>query len=198
MRNRIEICGNIASGKTTLLNQINKELGVTAVYEDFKSNPFWEDFYTSPGEFVFETEITFTLQHYHAIKTQLKREIFACDFSMFLDLAYAKIGLSDNKLEIYDKLFNELLLEINPPKFLIVLNCNTKDVLKRIVKRGRKEEKEIDGYFISSLDRSIDRVTSNNLDVNIININSSRYNYLENKEDLNYVINKVMKSINND
>ena len=65
---RIEICGGIASGKTSLAKLLEEHTIGTVIYEDFKVNPFWEAFYNNPGEYIFETELTFTLQHYHEIK----------------------------------------------------------------------------------------------------------------------------------
>ena len=59
---RIEICGGIASGKTTLAS-LMKKLKVEVLFEDFKTNPFWKAFYVYPGKYIFETEIN----------TQLKR-----------------------------------------------------------------------------------------------------------------------------
>ena len=51
---RIEICGGIASGKTTFAVLLNS-LGYDPVYENFQSNPFWEAFYTVPEKYNFET-----------------------------------------------------------------------------------------------------------------------------------------------
>lgn len=65
---RIEICGGIASGKTTLAKLLEENGIGKAIYENFEKNPFWEAFYKNPSKYAFETEIAFTLQHYHEIK----------------------------------------------------------------------------------------------------------------------------------
>lgn len=94
---RIEICGGIAAGKTTLA-QLLSQLGIVGVLEDFQSNPFWKPFYADPAGTAFETEISFLLQHYHEIKAAAKRgATFVCDFSLLLDLAYAHVTLSGGK-----------------------------------------------------------------------------------------------------
>ena len=56
--NRVEICGNIASGKTTLCQGLIGK-GKNAVFEDFQKNPFFKDFYDDPVAYSFETETSF-------------------------------------------------------------------------------------------------------------------------------------------
>ena len=68
---RIEICGGIASGKTTLANLLARS-NIDPILEDFQTNLFWRAFYADPAGTAFETEITFLLQHYHQIKTARK------------------------------------------------------------------------------------------------------------------------------
>ena len=122
---RIEICGGIASGKTTLAKLLS-ETGVESVLEDFSKNPFWELFYLNPGKYIFETEVTFTLQHYHEIKNaQEKYSRFICDFSSIIDLAYAKIGLEGNKLNIFESIYEEVISDIGQPYLIIYLRCSS-------------------------------------------------------------------------
>ena len=42
IKNRIEICGGIASGKTSLANILEKNGFGLGVYEEFSKNPFWK------------------------------------------------------------------------------------------------------------------------------------------------------------
>lgn len=67
----IEVCGGIASGKTTFAS-LMKNIGLNPVFEDFKKSPFWEAFYRNPGKYIFETEVSFILSHYHQIKKTLE------------------------------------------------------------------------------------------------------------------------------
>ena len=63
MKDRIEIWGAIASGKTTLTQAFSK-FGYSADLEDFTRISMLDDFYADPLSVSFETEISFTLQHY--------------------------------------------------------------------------------------------------------------------------------------
>ena len=55
---RIEICGGIASGKTSLANSL-KKYGFYAVHEQLGNITFLDEFYSNPELFKFETEISF-------------------------------------------------------------------------------------------------------------------------------------------
>ena len=72
----------MACGETTLVGLFENEKAIT-LFEDFKANPFWEQFYVDPERFAFETEITFLLQHYSQIKAASgSKEAIVCDFSL--------------------------------------------------------------------------------------------------------------------
>ena len=78
---RIEICGGIASGKTTFAALVSR-IGYESISESFVTNPFWDAFYSEPGSYIFETEITFALQQYHQVKKQLgAAKPIVCDYS---------------------------------------------------------------------------------------------------------------------
>ncbi len=193
--NRIEICGGIASGKTTLATLLEEHKIGTTVYENFKSNPFWEAFYNNPGEYIFETEITFTLQHYHDIKKQVTNTPLICDYSLLLDYAYADIGLSDNKYKIYKSILDEIYKDISFPKLIIYLKCSSKEELARIKHRNRDIETDISIDFLESLNNSLlNRV--NEQKIKILTIDSEKYNFDSNQKDKEYVLSLIRKYLN--
>lgn len=152
---RCEIIGNIASGKTTLVNLIGHP--VKGVLEDFQENPFWKSFYQAPELYSFETELTFTLQHYHQIKNNLRNgHTFICDFSLYLDRAYADVTLNPQRKKIYLDVLNELIQEIGLPDILIYIKCSENTLLERIQTRGRKNEKDITFSYLRAMTLSIE------------------------------------------
>lgn len=151
---RIEIAGNIASGKTTATKILNK-LGFHCIYEDFKAVPFWRKYYENPNAYSYETEISFLIQHYHQIKVANTNNILVCDYSFLNDLAYAKLGLSDKRQDIFGMFLDDVLLEIGEPIFTIKLTTPI-DVLKnRIIERKREVESNITEGFLQNLENKI-------------------------------------------
>lgn len=45
---RIEICGGIGAGKTTVANVLSARLTCPLVSETYRSTPFWEPFFKNP------------------------------------------------------------------------------------------------------------------------------------------------------
>lgn len=192
---RVEIIGNIASGKTTLANVLGEHL--TSIYENFQENPFWESFYCEPEANSFETEITFTLQHYHQIKRELaKRIIFTCDFSLTLDKTYADVTLSGRRHEIYQQLLRELVDEVGPPDILVYLVCSEELLLERIRLRERESEKSITIDYLKALSTHIDQ-NIQEVDglTRIINIDSAALNFTLEGSERNSVEQMILAEV---
>lgn len=167
------------------------------LYENFQQNPFWESFYGNPDRYIFETEITFTLQHYHSIKQISNTENTpVCDYSLLQDIAYANIGLDGNKLEIYHLIVQELLLEINKPSHLIHLKCSSKEELKRIRNRARSVEQNININFLNSLKDALLTILKQEKKIKILEIDSEKYNFLNNQEHKNIVLEEILNFLN--
>ena len=184
MTNRFEICGSIASGKTTL-TKVFTNINSNVIFEDFSKISMLDDFYTNPSAFSFETEISFTLQHYYQIKNALEiKEKSVCDFSSVDDYAFALVTLNDEEMNIYDQIFSYILKRIGKPKKLIKLSASTDELLHRIYRRGRKNESGIDGDYLiefeNSLEKAINQFYS---DVPLITINTEDISFLDYDND---------------
>jgi deoxyadenosine/deoxycytidine kinase len=181
--NRIEICGGIASGKTTFAALLT-QIGYEVIYESFATNPFWSAFYTNPSKFAFETEISFTLQHYHQIKIQTESaKIVACDYSFLLDLAYAEMGLQGSQFATFRTVYEEIQKELPPPALVIHLQCDPVIELARIRARGREVEKSITVDFLRTLNDAVSvQIDKGRGHVPILTIDSARNNFVDNED----------------
>lgn len=173
----VQICGGIAAGKTTLASLLANQS--TPIYEDFKKSPFWQAFYTNPGNYIFETEISFILLHYHQIKKAKERNItnLICDFSFLLDLAYAKIGLFGSQLKAFECVLNEIQNELPHPDLFIYLECDSETQLKRIKGRKRTEESFINVEFLQSLNDALRSEVDKFDKAKVITINSAEKDF---------------------
>ncbi len=155
--NYIEICGVIASGKSTIAALLH-EIGITPVLEKFEINPFLQQFYEKPEDHALETEISFLLQHYTHIKSAKKENNpFACDFSLLLDLVFSDVTLTDKEQKVFLAVYNEVSSQVSNPDVLIHLKCDPAILLKRIQKRGRKIEKTITIDYLQQLEEALSK-----------------------------------------
>ncbi len=154
----LEICGGIASGKTTLANLVSR-IGIAPILEDFQSNPFWKAFYADPSGNAFEAEVTFLLQHYHDIKSAAPRAApVAFDFSPYLDLAYSRVTLPERRRGVFDAVYREVRSELGPPSLLIHLKCEPLIELERIRRRGRSAESSISVAYLKEISSQLDEL----------------------------------------
>src|SRR6267154_1550314 len=158
--NRIEICGGIASGKTTLA-RVMRRAGHHAVFENFRLNPFIKNFYSNPELYSFETEISFLLQHYSQIKSEtLRKANFICDYSLCLDSSYAHVTLSPSHLQIFKALHATVSGELGPPTLLVHLRCSSRTELERIRRRRRTMENAISIQYLDGINYALDEHVS--------------------------------------
>ena len=193
---RIEICGGIASGKTTLASLLSTK-GHYGIYESFTNNPFWSAFYTDPVKYAFETEIAFTLQHYHQLKSHPETNTpVVCDYSFLLDIAYAEMGLKGSQLEAFKAVYAEIQKELPPPALVIHLQCDPDVELARIRARAREVEKNITVDFLRSLNEAvlvqIDRARGH---VPILAIDSARNNFVDDEDVKRRVLQMVADAL---
>lgn len=152
---RVEVCGGIASGKTTLA-LLAPIVGLDPVLEDFAANPFWKQFYGKPQLYSFETEVTFLMQHYSALKSALRsQKNFICDFSLVLDRAYVDVTLEGRQRTTFLTLIDQVYDEVGWPTHLIHLKCDAEVELERVVHRARKGEARVSLEYLRSLNEAV-------------------------------------------
>lgn len=192
MNKRIEICGGIAAGKTSLAQVLEKE-GFLAIYERFEDNPFLRKFYMdSEEDNVFETEMVFALLHYNRIR-RIEGENVVCDYSLLQDYCYAVNNLKKEEIGMFDNLYSYIIKRILPANLIIYLKCNVDCLLQRIKERNRKMEQNISKEYLQSNIDTIEKyLYSQN---NILIIESDKYNFI--KEDKDIVVEMVKKYYNN-
>lgn len=192
----IEICGGIAYGETTLAH-ILRRLSIKPVLEDFQANPFYSAFYEDPAAYAFETEVTFSLQHYHGMK-QARRsgEGFGTDFSPYLDLAYSTVTLQGEQLATYSRIYGLIRDEVEHPTLLIHLECEPQVALERVRRRGRSAELGIQLSYLQELDSALrEVVTSARKSTHVLSIDSRQLDFANNDEDRNTAVEMVRSTI---
>lgn len=147
---RIEICGGIASGKTTLTKLLEKN-GYTAIYERFEDNPFLKDFYRDAKyDNAFETEMVFTLLHYNQLRLKELDSLVVSDYSLLQDLSYGMVNLSKEELLVYQNIYAFLSSKLSSVNLIIYLTCSIDCLLKRIRERDRDMELTIGQEYLQN------------------------------------------------
>jgi deoxyadenosine/deoxycytidine kinase len=193
---RIEMCGGIASGKTTLATVLQRS-GFAATFENFEANPFWKVFYEDPVWHAFETELSFLIQHYHLMKIAQNRQgLFVCDFSLHQDRAYAAVTLEGRKLDAFAVVWDEIQRSLFPPALIIHLECQADVELERIRNRGRDEEKLITYEYLDTLNKRIEEeICGIKNDVAVLSVRSDEENLLSDERVKEVLVERVRDAL---
>lgn len=194
---RIEICGGIASGKTTFAALFESHADL--LFEDFATTPFWKPFYETPGFFNFEAEVSFLLHHYHQVKKKgLEHNgtrIVVCDFSYRLDRAYSGVSLSHEEFEAFEAVYNRVLADSANPQLLIHLRCSPETQLRRINARARSVESKITLEFLGSLNAAVDREIKIADSIPVVSVDSENQDFANDAEVRNGLCQQTLRRV---
>jgi len=154
---RIEICGGIASGKTTLATEIAAVGNIELVLEKFEEVPFWKKFYENPEVYVFSKNISFQLFHADCVReASASRNGAVCDFAFLQDMSYGAIPPSrKEEVPILRRLHRYLAKSFSQPAAIVHLSCPTLVQIERIRLRGRAAERSIGEDYLNDLNAAI-------------------------------------------
>ena len=191
---RIEICGGIASGKTTLARLLARA-GFSAVCEAFSRNPFLEEFYKYPERYAFETEVCFVAQHLHQIKRAARpnRALIVCDYAATLDLSFADVTLPRKACLAYERLVRESQRQIGRPLGMVFLTCPVDEQLARIRRRRRHFEARIRADYLLRLDAALRRrLAARDGQPPILEIDSDSRDFAHSATERSRTVNQVL------
>ena len=195
---RLEIAGGIASGKTTLA-RILKRAGATCLLEDFRRNPFVRAFYQTPKVFAFETEVSFVLQHFHALKMHRTPDtIVVLDHSFFLDEAYADVTLLSTERRAFQAIVNEIRYQTGDNALVVHLECPASVALERLRARKRTMEQGIRKAYLERLNAALDRRLSKLSAQRIFRIDSGRLDYAHDEATRRAICGALMRWLGKD
>ncbi len=154
---RIEFCGGIGCGKTTLAQRLAGALSFQLIRENYNDVPYWKDFCRDYVTYEFEKNVGFLLAYGNLLRSARSGDrIF--DFSFAQALAFVTIS-NDRKAEYpLRTIVDHLLDREGRPDIIIRVTCEGTEQIKRIKCRGRDTEKGIDVAYLEKLDAGLDKV----------------------------------------
>ncbi len=153
------VAGNIATGKTSLTEQLGKHLGWLTAFESVIDNPYLADFYADMGSWAFHLQVFFlghrAEQHLSLARADrsaiIDRSIYE-DAEIFARAAVQLKTLSERDFETYRRLFDLVVAGLPAPDLLIHLRAPVPVLLERIQARGRDMESGISAEYLSLLE----------------------------------------------
>ena len=196
----IAIEGPIGVGKTSLSKLIAEKLGARLVLEEFEENPFLSEFYKDSERYAFQTQLFFLLSRYKQQLEFQQIDIFTksivSDYMFMKHRIFASLNLSEKEMNLYDNV--ALILEKNMinPDLIIFLQSDTDRLMKNIKNRCRNYESNMDWNYIDALNQIYNEFFFRYDKSPLLIINTNDIDFVNDKNDLNEILNIIQKPIN--
>ena len=157
----IAIEGPIGVGKTTLANKIAKTFNYDAFLEQPAENPFLKNFYKNPSQSALATQLFFLFQRMQQIQDLKQRSLFenvrVADFLIEKDRLFAEVNLSNEEMDLYNKVYEHITIDAPNPDLVIYLQAPIEILKERILKRGNINEQFLTLDYLERLNDAYSR-----------------------------------------
>ena len=197
----IAIEGPIGVGKTSLAKMIAEKLNARKVFEDFKSNPFLEEFYEDPDSNALQTQIWFLLQRYQQQQKKIRQlDAFQkgviTDYMFEKDRLFAEFTLrSQAEFELYSNVADILEKDIIKPDMVVYLQADTSRLMKNIKQRGRNFEKGVTTEYINQVNEKYQEFFVNYDERPLLVINANNIDFVNNSDDFENLLEVIKEGV---
>jgi deoxyadenosine/deoxycytidine kinase len=205
----ISVVGNIGVGKSTLTKLISERMKFKLFEEDAENSiliKFYEDIENNvkPSEYAFLLQKFFMFSRaasHMDIQASgadcVQERIIHEDREVFAVHLNKKGFISDEKFEEYTKNFEICSKDLETPELLIYLKAPTSILRERIRERGRDSEKQLldeSNPYLEELEVLYGKMIGN-FSSKILVINSEEYDFCDNLEDQEQVLELIKESL---
>ena len=196
----IAVEGSIGVGKTSLSKILAAKLQCKLILEEFEDNPFLSEFYKDSERYAFQTQLFFLLSRYKQQLDYQQIDIFTksivSDYMFMKDRIFASLNLSEKEMNLYDNVALILEKNIINPDLIIFLQSDTDRLMKNIKNRGRNYESNMDWNYIDALNQIYNEFFFRYDKSPLLIINTNDIDFVNDKNDLNEILNIIQKPIN--
>lgn len=197
MQHRIvSIEGNIGAGKTTLASLIAKSTGRKLILEQFEQNPFLANFYASPEQYAFPTELFFLAERYEQWRKMPDGPIIA-DYSLAKSLYFAEVTLKGAELDVFNRIYYSLTELVPKPDLTMYLYRSTQQLNEHIKQRGREYEQAIPDEYLEQIQLNYVKHLEKLANQPIVLIDARNRDFMGNSDDFKWVLQTLQSSFPN-
>ncbi|NPC94910.1 deoxynucleoside kinase [Bacillus sp. WMMC1349] len=200
----IAVEGPIGAGKTTLASMLSERLHLSLVKEIVEENPFLDKFYENQHEWSFQLEMFFLCNRYKQLEDLENKFLYMntpviSDYHIYKNLIFAEQTLTGKKLKKYKKIYTLLTEDLPLPNLMIYIQASVPTLLKRIKKRGRPFEQQMDKQYleqlIASYHTAIQQIKAKNPSLPIIEINGDQDDFVMSEAVFNRIVDQVKEYV---
>lgn len=199
---QIAISGNIGAGKTELTRLLSKHYGYRAIHGQAEENPYLNSFTEDMRRWSFNMMVYSLYANIKQLsELQASGESFIRDRSLYDDACVfapnlQSMGLMTTRdLNTYTKLFEMTYSLLPKPDLLIYLRGDVPSLIRHIQKRGRDLENSIRLDYLTNLNNRYE-TWAENYEGKMLVVDIDEYDFVEDREDLGMIINRIDAEFN--
>lgn len=195
--NAIIVDGPVGVGKTSLMDILVDEFGLTPFIEPVSDNPLLDRFYHNRKRYSFPLQIFFLNKRFAMLKEATSCDKAIMDRSIYGDVIFARLlnqggDMENEEYALYKELLANMLEHVKPPKLMIYLETSVDSVIKKIIKRGRDYEQIVEREYWENLNNEYQDYFSHYNISPLLKIKVEDLDFVNNEKDREYVI-KLIK-----
>ncbi len=194
--------GVIGAGKTSLARLLQPDFQAQLLLEVFEENPFLNDFYTDRARYAFQTQIFFLLSRYHQQRESVDQIIsqgqaLIGDYTFEKDGLFARVNLSGDELETYNRVHEALAEKIIKPDLIVYLRASIVTLMQRVALRDRPYERQMEESYMDQLNKAYDDYFLNQTAhiSPVLIIDTNQMDFVRRSEDLQWVENRIRQTL---
>jgi deoxyguanosine kinase len=200
----IAVEGPIGVGKTSLSKAIADTQQFHQLKEIVDENPFLNKFYDNIEEWSFQTEMFFLCNRYKQLsdtKTEIliEQKPVVADYHIFKNLIFAKRTLGPAEYVKYEEIYKILTKDMPVPNVIVYLHASLDTLMKRISRRGREFEKNMDPAYLQQLaedyETFITYFETAHPEIPVLRFNGDDLDFVNNEKDLQFILDTVDATI---
>jgi deoxyadenosine/deoxycytidine kinase len=187
--------GPIGVGKTTLARRLAETFGSELLLEGVDDNPFLTRFYRDPRQGAFPTQLFFLLQRAEQIQALRQADLFSpvrvSDFLMDKDRLFAQLTLDEEEFKLYEQVYSHLTIDMPVPDLVIYLQAPVEVLLKRIARRGRGYERNLDAQYLQRLSDAYTRFFHYYDEAPLLIVNAAEIDLVDGESDYELLLKRI-------
>ncbi|MDR0330991.1 MAG: deoxynucleoside kinase [Chitinispirillales bacterium] len=197
--NYLCIEGVLGVGKTSLCELLGRLFGARLVLEDVGDNPFLPKFYSDRLAYAFQAQIWFLLSRHRQLSGMVAQQdlfhsVTVSDYMFAKDGIFAGINLREDEMALYSAISRMLETTVLQPDLVVYLQASTETLLKRIEKRGRSFESQMDAQYIDDLNEAYNRFFFSYTASPLLIINTNEIDFIDDTRDFFEVIEQIVNA----
>ena len=195
MKRFIVVEGPIGVGKTSLAKRLAVDYGCELMLEDPGENPFLERFYLNRRQAALPTQLFFLLQRARQLQSLRQGDMFnpvrVADFMIEKDYLFAELNLDNHEFQLYQKIYTHLVSDVPMPDLVVYLQAPVEVLYRRISRRGRPYESEIEPSYLEDVSIAYTRFFHAFKGAPLLIVNAAVIDFMSNEADYQQLLAKI-------